>query len=61
MHDQEILDKAMDLYLRAASLIDPMRVRAWKELELTVTQLIVLFLLREAPGTPAGALASTCT
>jgi DNA-binding MarR family transcriptional regulator len=57
MHDQEILDKAMDLYLRAATLIDPMRVRAWKELELTVTQLIVLFLLREAPGTPAGALA----
>jgi len=57
MHDPEILDKAMDLYLRAASIIDPIRVRTWKELELTVTQLLVLFLLRQAPGTPAGALA----
>jgi DNA-binding MarR family transcriptional regulator len=57
MHDPEILDKAMDLYLRAGSIIDPIRVRTWKDLELTVTQLRVLFLLREAPGTPAGALA----
>jgi DNA-binding MarR family transcriptional regulator len=57
MHDPEILEKAMDLYLRTASIIDPIRVRAWKELELTVTQLRVLFLLREAPGMPAGALA----
>jgi len=57
MHDPEILDKAMDLYLRAGSIIDPIRVRTWKELELTVTQLRVLFLLREAPGMPAGILA----
>lgn len=57
MHNPDILEKAMDLYLRTASIIDPIRVRAWKELELTVTQLRVLFLLREAPGMPAGALA----
>jgi DNA-binding MarR family transcriptional regulator len=57
MHDPEILEEAMSLYLRAASIIDPIRVRTWKELELTVTQLLVLFLLRDAPGTPAGALA----
>jgi DNA-binding MarR family transcriptional regulator len=57
MHDPELLEKAMGLYLRAASLIDPIRVRTWKELELTVTQLLVLFLLRETPGMPAGALA----
>jgi DNA-binding MarR family transcriptional regulator len=57
MHDPEILEKAMGLYLRAASIIDPIRVRTWKELELTVTQLLVLFSLREAPGMPAGALA----
>ena len=57
MHDPEILDKAMDLYLRAASIIDPIRVRTWKELELTTTQLRVLFILHEAPGMPAGALA----
>ena len=57
MHDPEILEKAMDLYLRAGSIIDPIRVRTWKDLELTVTQLRVLFLLRVAPGMPAGALA----
>jgi len=57
MHDPEILDKAMGLYLRAASIIDPIRVRTWKELELTVTQLLVLFSLRETPGMPAGILA----
>jgi DNA-binding MarR family transcriptional regulator len=57
MHDPEILEKAMGLYLRAASIIDPIRVRKWKEMELTVTQLMVLFLLRETPGMPAGALA----
>jgi DNA-binding MarR family transcriptional regulator len=57
MHDPETLEKAMDLYLRAASIIDPVRVRAWKELELTVTQLRVLFTLREVPGMPSGALA----
>jgi len=57
MHDPELLERAMGLYLQTASLIDPMRVRAWKELELTVTQLLVLFSLREAPGMPAGALA----
>jgi DNA-binding MarR family transcriptional regulator len=57
MHDPETLEKAMGLYLRAASIIDPIRVRTWKELELTVTQLLVLFSLRETPGMPAGALA----
>jgi DNA-binding MarR family transcriptional regulator len=57
MHDPEILEKAMGLYLRAASIIDPIRVRKWKEMELTVTQLMVLFLLRDTPGMPAGALA----
>jgi DNA-binding MarR family transcriptional regulator len=57
MHDPEIMEKAMGLYLRAASIIDPIRVRTWKDLELTVTQLLVLFSLRGAPGMPAGALA----
>ena len=57
MHDPDILEKAMGLYLSAASIIDPIRVRTWKELELTVTQLRVLFTLREVPGMPAGALA----
>jgi len=37
--------------------LDPVRVREWRDLELTLTQLFVLFLLRETPGTSAGALA----
>ena len=57
MHDPETLQKAMDLYLRAAGALDPIRVREWRDLELTLTQLFVLFLLRESPGTSAGALA----
>ncbi len=57
MHDPETLEKAMDLYLRAASALDPIRVRGWRDLELTLTQLFVLFHLRETPGTSAGTLA----
>jgi DNA-binding MarR family transcriptional regulator len=57
MHDPETLEKAMDLYVRTATAMDPIRMRAWKDRELTVTQLLVLFLLRETPGTSAGALA----
>jgi DNA-binding MarR family transcriptional regulator len=57
MHDPETLEKAMDLYLRAATALDPIRVRAWRDLELTLTQLFVLFQLRDSPGTSAGVLA----
>jgi len=57
MHDPETLAKARDLYLRAASALDPIRVRGWRDLELTLTQLFVLFHLRETPGTSAGTLA----
>ena len=57
MHDPRILEKAMGLYLRTVGIIDPLRMRTWKEAELTVTQLRVLFILREAPGAPAGLLA----
>jgi DNA-binding MarR family transcriptional regulator len=47
----------MRLYVRTVGIIDPLRVRTWKELELTVTQLRVLLILRETPGAPAGLLA----
>ena len=57
MHDPKTLEKAMGLYLRTAGIIDPFRMRTWKGLELTVTQLRVLFVLRENPGAPAGVLA----
>ncbi len=57
MHDQETLDKAMGVFLQAVGIIDPFRMRTWKGVELTVTQLLVLLALRETPGAPAGALA----
>lgn len=59
MHDPKILDQAMGLYLRATGIIDPFRMRTWKGLELTVTQLLILLMLRETPGVPAGALAES--
>ena len=59
MHDPELLEEAMRLYLLTVGIIDPLRVRTWKELELTVTQLRVLFILRETPGSPAGLLADS--
>lgn len=57
MHDQETLDKAMRLYVHAVGILDTLRVQMWKELEITVTQLRVLFTLRQTPGAPAGFLA----
>ena len=57
MHDPKTLEKAMGVYLRTAGIIDPFRMRTWKGLELTVTQLRVLLQLRETPGAPAGVLA----
>jgi DNA-binding MarR family transcriptional regulator len=59
MHDPEVLEQAMRFYLRTVGIIDPLRVRTWKEMELTVTQLRVLFILREHPGAPAGTLAES--
>jgi len=57
MQDQETLDKAMRLYARALGIVDALRVQMWKQLDITVTQLRVLFILRERPGAPAGFLA----
>ena len=57
MHDQQTLDKAMRLYVRALGILDTLRVQMWKELDITVTQLRVLFILRDRPGAPAGFLA----
>jgi DNA-binding MarR family transcriptional regulator len=57
MHNPELLEKAMGLYVRTAGIIDPFRMRTWKGLELTVTQLRVLLMLRATPGAPAGVLA----
>jgi len=57
MHDQETVEKAMRLYARAVGILDTLRVQAWKQLDITVTQLRVLFILRDTAGAPAGFLA----
>src|SRR5579875_3476096 len=50
-------DRALTLFNAAVTLVDPVRLRAWADLGLTVPTLKVLFLLREGPGMPAGLLA----
>ena len=57
MHNQETLDKATRLYVRAVGIVDTLRVQTWKQLDITVTQLRVLFILRDNSGAPAGFLA----
>ena len=50
-------ERALQLFNTSVTLIDPVRLRAWADLGLTVPTLKVLFLLREGPGMPAGLLA----
>lgn len=50
--------RALDLFAAAVALVDPIRVRAWADLGLTVPTLKVLFLLRAQGGMPAGLLAT---
>ena len=57
MHDEETLERAMRMYVKAVGMVDALRVQMWKQLEITVTQLRVLFILRESRGAPAGFLA----
>src|SRR5579883_334016 len=58
MSREQKRDEALRLYTRAIGLVDPVRLRAWSDLGLTMPTLKVLYLLRQDPGTPAGALAS---
>jgi DNA-binding MarR family transcriptional regulator len=51
------VDRALELFNATVTLVDPVRLRAWADLGLTVPTLKVLFLLREQPGMPAGLLA----
>jgi DNA-binding MarR family transcriptional regulator len=48
---------AMHLYGRAMSIIEPIRVKMWQEAELTTSQLRILFLLRDVPGSTLGEIA----
>jgi DNA-binding MarR family transcriptional regulator len=51
-------EEAMRLYARAMSVVDPVRIRAWAEAELTTGQLRVLFLLRGEPAASLGDVAA---
>jgi len=55
--EEDIIEQTIRLYGRALALVDPSRLEAWVGLGLTMTQLGVLFLLRQEAGAPAGLLA----
>jgi DNA-binding MarR family transcriptional regulator len=54
---EHAVDSALRYFGEALNMFDPLRFRAWAEMGLTTAQLRVLFLVREAPGVTAGALA----
>jgi len=54
---EDIVEQTIRLYGRTLALVDPSRLEAWVGLGLTMTQLGVLFLLRQEAGAPAGLLA----
>lgn len=55
-HDQ-LLEEAFQLWGRTMVRTDPSRLESWAGLGLTLTQLRVLFILRDNPNLTAGALA----
>jgi len=57
--DRELFDEAYHLLGRVIVRADPGRLEAWAGLGLTITQIRVLFILRETEGLPARALAET--
>jgi DNA-binding MarR family transcriptional regulator len=57
--DRELFDQAYHLLGRVIVRSDPGRLEAWAGLGLTITQIRVLFILRENEGLPARALAET--
>lgn len=57
MDENRIIEEALQLYGRALALSDPSRLEAWVGLGLTLTQIRVLYVLRQDGGSPAGFLA----
>jgi DNA-binding MarR family transcriptional regulator len=57
--DRELFDQAFQLLGRVIVRSDPGRLEAWAGLGLTITQIRVLFILRENEGLTARALAET--
>ncbi|HZU77174.1 MAG TPA: MarR family transcriptional regulator, partial [Dehalococcoidia bacterium] len=58
MRREDLVEEALRLYLLAVGIVDPVRLRAWADLGLTMPTLKVLLLLREEPGAPSGVLAA---
>jgi DNA-binding MarR family transcriptional regulator len=59
LKDRQLYDEAFRLLGRIITRSDPGRLEAWAGLGLTMTQLRVLFILRENNGLTARALAET--
>jgi DNA-binding MarR family transcriptional regulator len=59
LKERELYDEAFRLLGRVITRSDPGRLEAWAGLGLTMTQLRVLFILRENAGLTARALAET--
>jgi DNA-binding MarR family transcriptional regulator len=59
LDDRELFDEAFHLLGRVIVRSDPGRLEAWAGLGLTITQIRVLFILRENEGQHARALAET--
>ena len=59
MTPQDLREEAFLLLGRVVTRSDPGRLEAWAGLGLTMTQLRVLFMLRDGDGVPAGALAES--
>lgn len=55
----QLIERIIDDYGRAAGMFDPNRLEVWEELGLTMSQLRVLFMLNAIPGAPAGMVAET--
>ncbi len=55
----QLIERIIDHYGRAAGMFDPNRLEVWDELGLTMSQLRVLFMLIAIPGAPAGLVAET--
>ena len=55
----QLIERIIDHYGRAAGMFDPNRLEVWEELGLTMSQLRVLFMLIAIPGAPAGLVAET--
>jgi DNA-binding MarR family transcriptional regulator len=54
----QLLEEALVLYVAAVRLLDPVRLRAWSDMGLTMPALKLLVCLRDEPGAPSGVLAT---